>query len=171
MLDSVHSNHLIQSLAGIVRRIQECITAIPDEALDWQPDEGQWSVQMVLTHLLNCEAFMRERLERIVNEEYPTVEGFGPDEAIPYSNKSVSRLLDEFDEARKQTLVQVYTYSVADWDRQAIHSVMGETTLKEQIQLIVKHDTEHLGQIYDLRELWKTQNSHEEISPERKGIE
>lgn len=119
---------------------------------------------MVLAHLLHCEGLMQQRLAKIASEDNPLVLGFGPKEAPPYSDKPAYILLDDFEDDRKKTLSQIYTYSTSDWKRRAVHSVQGETTLKEQIENIVHHDTEHLGQMYDLCEMWQTQRNHEELT-------
>lgn len=116
---------------------------------------------MVLTHLLHCEPVFQARLQRILDEDNPLLRGFGPEQATPISEQSSIALLGDFAAARKQTLAQIYAYSPEDWERPAVHNVQGKTTLKGQIQTIVKHDIEHLGQIYDLRELWQSQNNHE----------
>ena len=161
MLDSYQNNHLIQALSNLPGRIEECIAALSDTLLGWQPDEDSWSIQMVLAHLLHCEPLFQERLQHIFDHDNPTLAGFGPEQATPISEQSSAALLDDFVAARKQTLTQIYAYSPDDWERPAVHRVQGKTTLKGQIQNIVKHDMEHLGQIYDLRELWQSQNNHE----------
>ena len=154
MLDSSHNNHLILALASFTERIKGCISPLPDTMYEWQPDRNNWSIQMVLAHLHHCEPLFRHRLARIVSIDKPFVMGFGPEEATPYSDKSTYVLVDTLSKSREETLDQIYTYTPEDWERKATHSVLGETTLKEQIQLITHHDTEHLGQLYDLCELW-----------------
>ena len=157
MMDMSQNNFLIQALSGYAKRIEQCVTDMPDEMLVWQPAPTEWSVQMVMAHLLHCEPLYRRRLARIVAEDHPSLPGFGPEQAPPIAEDSFPDLLAAFDDARRQTLSRIYDYSPEDWERPAFHKVQGATTLKAQIRNMVDHDMEHLGQIHDLCELWQKQ--------------
>lgn len=150
MVDLSQSDHLIQALAGYPKKLEKYIQDLSEEALLWQPAAQEWSIQMVLTHLSNCEPFFQTRLERIVQEDNPFLPYFGPEQAIAISEKAALAVFEEFSERRQASLQQIYRYSASDWERPAIHETMGATTFQNQIQVIVHHDLEHLGQIHDV---------------------
>lgn len=127
---------------------------MPPHTLHWQPAPDAWSVHMVLAHLLNCEPHFQRRLAQIVSEQNPHLPAFSPLHAPPKSDLTFPHLLTTFEFTRQQTLAQIYTYTAADWQRPAVHEHTGHTTLTEQLVVIVNHDVAHIGQLYDLRELW-----------------
>ena len=157
MMESSRFNVLIQTLAGFPAKLQDLVQSMSSDAFDWQPEPDEWNAQMVLAHLLHCEPYFRKRLDRIVQEECPDLPYFGPEQAIPYSEQSCEELLLAFEQQRKETLKKIYTYTLEDWKRPARHATQGQTTFEGQIQVIVNHDLEHLGQVHDVYELWQKQ--------------
>lgn len=155
MINSSQNSSLVQALTSIGRQIERCLRDMPDEMHAWQPGPDEWSAQMVVAHLLRCEPRFQKRLEQIASEDNPVVAEFGPEQVSPHSDESFEVLLHKFKQNRGQTLEQIYTYSPEDWQRPAVHTSQGETTLGEQIRNIANHDLEHIGQLYDLCEMWQ----------------
>lgn len=152
----------LQALAGATDRIKTLISGLPSEALRWNPGDGTWCIKSVVTHLLHSEILFRKRLEQIVAEDMPSLKAFGPDEATPFSDKPFDELLIAFQAARQETLSLLYSLTLEDWQRSAIHATQGSSTLREQVQNIINHDTLHIGQIVDIRETWISCNEREE---------
>jgi hypothetical protein len=53
----------------------------------------------------------------------------------------------EFEEARRETLQLVATFTDVDWQRPARHSIFGLTTLLEMAYFTAQHDRLHLNQL------------------------
>lgn len=102
-----------------------------------------------------CEAPFLGRLTRIIQESQPWLPYFGPDVARPDLAIPMPEVLARFRAERDQLIVFLSTLAPDDWERPAIHETMGPTTLAGQVQNIVNHDSEHLGQLYELREAWQ----------------
>lgn len=120
---------------------------------------------MTLAHLFHAEELFQERLKDILAGGAPMLPYFGPQEARPYARLSVEQLSAGFAERRKATLALLYTLNWEDWNLPARHETQGATTLAQQVQTIINHDTGHLGQLYDLVERWENQagGKHKEL--------
>ena len=94
---------LLQSLAATPQRIAQAVDR-PAEALIWQAEPDSWSAHMTLAHLTHAEPLFRQRLVCIVEEHHPLLPAFGPDEALPRSDRSFGDLLAAFHSERQQTL-------------------------------------------------------------------
>jgi len=55
-----------------------------------------------------------------------------------------------------------------DWNRHAIHSKRGRTTLRNEVAQLVEHDTEHIAQVTAIRHSWEAsqERSNREASLE-----
>ena len=63
--------------------------------------------------------------------------------------KSLSQLLDEFADARRDSLAELraLTLTEADFDRTGTHPAFGTVTLRQLLSTWVAHDLDHLMQI------------------------
>ena len=110
---------------------------------------------MTLAHLTNAEGLFRQRLACIVEQDSPLLPAFGPDEALPRSDRSFDDLAAAFHSERQQTLTLLYGLPESAWSRVAHHELKGDTTLRGQVQVMIDHDTAHLGQVHDLVQQWQ----------------
>jgi uncharacterized damage-inducible protein DinB len=151
---------LLQKLASTPNRIAQVAGTLPGEMVDWLPGPERWSARMVVSHLFNCEPLFQARLERILSEENAFLPRFGPEEARPDSGESLDALVDGFRGRRQATLSLLYRLQPDDWHRAARHETQGPTSLHKQVVTFVNHDTAHLGQLHDLRQLIEAQAAH-----------
>lgn len=150
---------LLQELASAPDRI---VQATGPLVADWRPGPKQWSACMVVAHLFNAEALFQTRLERILSEENSFLPYFSPEEATPDSEQSIGDLVDGFRARRQATLALLYRLRPEDWHRAARHETQGPTSMLKQVMTLVNHDTAHLGQLHDLRQLWEAQGANRE---------
>ncbi len=161
MMDSPQTSYVIQALSQFQGQLRSVLHGMPRAMLTWQPTPTDWSMQMVLAHLLHCEPHFQARLACIMRTHNPFLHTFGPTDASPHSTVNTPILLTTFAAARQQTLRQIYAYRPSDWSRPAVHEQTGKTSLYEQIQIIFHHDTEHLGQLHDIRARWTATSTHD----------
>lgn len=117
-------------------------------------NEGQdtFSPYDVVGHLLHGEQTdWTVRIKRIMEE--------GADKAFdPYDRfamyeeskgKTISNLLDEFEQQRKKNIRWVLSLSLddEDLDKKGLHPKLGEVTLKNLLSTWVVHDLTHIAQI------------------------
>jgi uncharacterized damage-inducible protein DinB len=146
---------LLQSLAVVPSQAAEAVAALPPAAYDWLPAAGQWSARHILAHLAAAEPLFLHRLTRIRDEESPFLPYFGPDDAPPASDEPLPRLMDRISAARGRLLGFLSSLPPEAWDRPAVHETLGATTLAQQVQNLIHHDGEHLGQLQALSQAWK----------------
>lgn len=148
---------MLQALNAAPTRAATLTASLPREAYPWQPGPGEWSMHQLIAHLTAAEAPFLKRLTRIIEEESPWLPYFGPDVARPDSTAAISALLEQFRAARDQLLRFLSDLPPEAWNRPATHETLGPTTLALQVQNIVNHDADHLGQLKDLRQAWEGQ--------------
>jgi uncharacterized damage-inducible protein DinB len=148
---------LLQSLHSAPARAAELVESLPSEAHAWRSKAEDWNATQLVAHLLAAEPLFRARLARIVAEENPWLPYFGPDVARPEAQGPLSELLPRFRAERDRLLQFLSGLAPEQWERPAVHETLGPTTLARQVQNVVNHDTEHLGQLAELRRTWEHQ--------------
>ena len=148
---------LLQALRSAPARVAEIMTSLPDEAHEGRPAPDQWNMLQLVAHLAAAEPPFLKRVTRIVEEDRPWLPYFGPDVARPESDEPMPGLLSQFRARRDGLLKFLSALPLEAWERPATHETMGPTTLAAQVQNIANHDTEHLGQLYELRRAWENQ--------------
>ncbi|MBN1121434.1 MAG: HAD-IA family hydrolase [Anaerolineae bacterium] len=115
------------------------------------PKSKEWSARDIICHLRDHEAWDQERLQTVVEEDDP----FLTSNLDPWANYETycgvtfSEALNEFAEARRQTIEYLRSLSAEDWQSPARDSVFGPTSLEELVRFMVKHDRIHLCQLPD----------------------
>ncbi|HEY7347837.1 MAG TPA: DinB family protein [Ktedonobacterales bacterium] len=124
---------------------------LADEALDFHPGQGEWSIREILAHLVDDEMYvMRLRLERIVKEDHPHLTPH--DEQKWYANRNTTRdhvdeLLADFNLQRAASLGIIKILRESDWARQGHQPEYGVFTGEEWLGHWAEHDSVHLRQI------------------------
>lgn len=155
---------LLQALASTpkdlgftLRRLMEKSASQPaaadaQSAVYQTPQPGQWSIGIVLHHLIDVEARYLGRLQQVVTEDRPLLAVIHPNEAIYQERPSLAKLLARFEQARAATLAFLKELPPGGWQRPAVHEAWGETKLRFLVQHLVDHDTQHLNQIIEIQQ-------------------
>ncbi len=156
-LAPTHYIVLLQALTNAPTRVAEALAAWPAEAYEWRPAPDIWSLSQTVAHLAAADPLLQQRLTRMMQSENPWLPYFGPDVARPEVDAAAPDLLARFRGARAELLNFLAGLTPDDWERPGVHETMGPTTLAQQVQNIINHDAEHLGQLYELRQAWEYQ--------------
>jgi uncharacterized damage-inducible protein DinB len=146
---------LLAALAAAAEHIRQAAEGIPDEQRGWQPDAESWSACMTVAHLARAEEPFRQRFHRMLAEDNPVVLYFGPDSALPDTDLPFGELLRWFTAERDETIALLRGLPPDTWARPAVHETMGPTTVLQQVENIVDHDTAHLGQVAAAVRQWQ----------------
>ncbi|MEN9933452.1 MAG: hypothetical protein RLZZ387_31 [Chloroflexota bacterium] len=142
---------LIESLESAPRDLARLLRPVSAEDALRRPAPDAWSIAELVAHLAYTEERMLARLRRILAEDTPTVEYIedpgGHDLSAPLTG-----LLERFVARRAETVAFLQGLDQRDWGRPLIHPRIGSTRLREQVQAIVDHDSEHLAEIAHIRE-------------------
>jgi uncharacterized protein (TIGR03083 family) len=140
--------HRLRVTPGLLRNLaRDC-----DGPRAWQaPAPGEWSIGEVVRHLVEGErdAFL-PRLRRMLAEERPRFESRRP---AAGDGADFPTLLAAFESARTQALAILARLTPEQWARSGVSPSRGVVTIDEYARTMDAHDTEHLGQIQDVRDV------------------
>jgi len=141
-------------------QILECTPTVLNSMLqDIEPDwtsnnEGKdtWSVYDVIGHLIHGEKTDWVPRAKIIlsensNKNFEVFDRFAQFEES--KEKSLTELLDEFSNLRKENLDWLRTANITeeDLEKKGIHPAFGEVTLSQLLATWTVHDLNHLAQI------------------------
>lgn len=142
---------LIESLTATPRDLQRMLRRVNDEQAHWRPAPDAWCIADIVAHLTYTEVLYLARLRRVVAEENPQV-AYISDPGAHNIARPLAALFDDFVASRAETVAFLSGLEQRDWGRQLVHETIGATRLRDQVQGLVTHDNEHLGEIVSLRE-------------------
>lgn len=114
------------------------------------PDKG--SLTPVLNQMVAFETQYRTQLQRIIREESPTLPALRFEDASHESHVSLRESVFRFTAARQQTLAFLKGLTPGEWQRKAVHEVLGKTSLRFLVQDLVDQDTRHLSWLVEARQ-------------------
>src|SRR5688500_5082184 len=116
----VETGDIIDTLASQSTKLQDLLTAVPDDQGSFAYAEGKWSIKELLGHLIDGERMFAYRLFRISRGDETPIEGFEQDGYIEnaHSNgRSFSDLLEEFSLLRRANMILFNNLTDDDWAR------------------------------------------------------
>lgn len=138
------------------------LRGLPDLLVRATEGEGTWSPYDVIGHLIHGEhTDWIPRLEHILAGESGPFEKF--DRTAQFSSsvdRTLSELLDELDELRKQNLAKLKDLNLSEIDfaKPGLHPELGDVTLSQLLATWVVHDLDHIGQVARVLAKRHTQN-------------
>ena len=144
-------NELLQALESAPRDLARTLRGVAPSTLAAHPAPDQWSITDVLNHLISVEVRYLDRLQRVTQEEQPTLPFILPDPENHDLATPLETLLARFNEGRAETLEFLRPLSSGIWARPATYEDGRKTTFRYLVQALVDHDTEHLNQIIELK--------------------
>jgi hypothetical protein len=141
----------LEALAATGEDVEASVRGLTEEEMAQAPSPGEWAVRDVLSHLLTAQGLLAGRVEKILAEDMPSLEGvaawaLGSQEGLPAGD-----MLARYRESRRATVDRLASISLQDWWRAARHSEWGEVTLLQQASYFARHDASHVPQIDVLR--------------------
>lgn len=142
----------IQLLKGTPDTLRALLGDLSPEWLHFQEDPEAWSPHTVVIHYVHNERTNWIPRARVVLSEEDDRE-FPPFRQLPESgelaNRSIGDLLAEFAELRDESIAILSRFKLkpSDYDRQAVHAVLGTVNLRQLLATWVVHDLNHVHQI------------------------
>ncbi|MCL4869271.1 MAG: maleylpyruvate isomerase N-terminal domain-containing protein [Anaerolineae bacterium] len=149
---------LLQALAATPVDLRRMLKNGPDAAAHQRPSPNQWSIAHVINHLLDVEERYLARLQRVIQQENPSLPYIHPDESSYDPRPSLPDLITQFEQARAATLLFLKEQPPGAWQRPAVHQTLGPTQFRYLVQMLVDHDTQHLNQMIEI------QRAHERLA-------
>jgi hypothetical protein len=142
---------LIDALAATPRDLARLLRPVSATMALRRPAPDQWGVAEVVAHLGVNEVAYQERLRLIIEQDTPTVPYIHPDPSMHDLQYPLHELYEQFCERRNETLTFLHGLSQHQWARRLVHETLGPSRFRDQVQLLVDHDSTHLEQIVTLR--------------------
>jgi len=124
----------------------------PYEKIQQRPQPGEWSAGEIMCHLRDVEIEVYlPRVRMVISEINPFLPGVDTDPWAAernYVSQDPKEALHSFVNARMELITMLKTLDPAGWDRQARHAILGPTTLRELVNILLSHDRLHIQQIH-----------------------
>jgi hypothetical protein len=137
----------LQTLESLVARFERLIEGRSRESLQQPGEDGRWGVVEVLCHLRDWEVVLRERIDRILEEDRPEFEEV---DALMWPLEHDYREQDSIEvfgdlTTHRQALVRhLQDIAPAAWDRTAVLDDGQVITLREIVGMAIAHDEQYL---------------------------
>ncbi len=143
----VESDDIVDALAAQPTKLQDLITALPEEKGEYAYEDGKWSIKEVLSHLIDGERMFAYRLFRISRGDKTPIEGFEQDdynENAQANSRSFGEILEEFSLLRRANLMLIKNLNDEGWSRIGTANNV-EITSRALIYIMAGHIEHHLG--------------------------
>jgi len=141
----------LESTPEILRLLME---GLSEEDTNWKAGPDRFSIAETLEHLSHVEGHcFRTRVERMVNEDNPTIESYDTDAYVAagqYSGRSAEDSFDHFEEQRELNLEYLRELPATAVSRTGAHSALGTITLSHVLNAWAFHDVTHIRQIAEI---------------------
>jgi len=148
------------TLRGCAAALKSMAAAFPLHLWNECPEPDEWCLTAVFCHLRDVEREVYlPRLQAITAQDNPFIVGIDTDawaDERMYKDQKGSAALEDFIQARLETLERLDRLSEDDWKRPARHAIFGPTDLKELAGIMAGHDRLHTRQVYETIEtIWE----------------
>jgi uncharacterized damage-inducible protein DinB len=134
--------------------LREAIAGMDADSLRARPIPGKMSSLEVLSHIVDSDQFMCDRIKRTLATERPLLMGVeSPDYAqrLSYQDRDVELDLQLLEVQRAQLAANLERISPDAWARTAVHSENGLLTVRDLFVHAVDHLEGHVATIRDKR--------------------
>lgn len=132
-------------------RLRGLVTDAPVETLAWKPSEREWSVEEVLTHLVQAEEIFLDRLHSVLRGR--DIESYDQNTKVAESSSWMvmpTQLMDQFSRARIGSLPEVEKVQDDQLGLTVRHRELGPVTMKMLLADWAASDLAHTRQIIKL---------------------
>ena len=124
----------------------------PYEKIQQRPQAGEWSAGEIICHLRDVEIEVYlPRVRKVISEINPFLPGVDTDPWATernYVSQDPKDALHSFVNARMELITMLKSLDPTGWDRQARHAIIGPTSLRELVNILLSHDRLHIQQIH-----------------------
>ena len=146
---------LVERLNSHTEALRREVSGLSEAALTHRPKEGEWSVMEVCGHLCDVSRILHQRLHMMIKLEEPRLDAYDAEELGRQRDAQAAKLDDllaEFAAQRAETVEMLAELVHWNWARQGRHPTLGRISIRQQVDLWLEHEAEHLAQIQSLRE-------------------
>lgn len=140
---------IIGALARGPELVSGLLASVPPQDLKRRPQPGRWSAHEHACHLAVMEPMWATRVERILDEDCPTIISYEPEDEDPdrLLRMDLTATLAAFHAARQQLVGRLRQLPEEDWLRPAIHTAHSRYSLFLMCRHMTLHDGLHAYRI------------------------
>lgn len=132
----------------------ESIRGLSEDQMKKRVEEGKWTIQENVIHLVDADLVYSERIKRIIAEEEAILLPFDQDrwtERLYYHQGDLEQQVQLFQLIRNTTANLLRAISEKDWEKTGMKD--GEpVSITQLVQALVEHVEAHVGTIKKLRQ-------------------
>jgi hypothetical protein len=156
--DTAERESLIRRYAEGPVRLREALAKVPEEARQWRPAPGRWSVHEIVCHCADSETNASLRIRFLMAEKDPVIVGYDQDEwatRFDYHSHPVAAALGTVEAVRANTVPLLRRLSDASWAKVGRHTQSGTYSADDWLRIYAEHLEKHSRQIENNLELWQ----------------
>jgi uncharacterized damage-inducible protein DinB len=144
---------MTEELAKLEHSFHEVIDfakTYPESLRSVKPDDKAFSATEVIYHLLEVENLWQRRIKMLVTTTNRNFEPIDPDaqaQANNYNSKPFQKGLEEWFEAREETVDLIDEMSESERRIIGVHPKYGEMDTHRIVEIMLDHDKQHLAQL------------------------
>jgi len=148
---------LIRRYAEGPDRLRAALSKVPEEARQWRPAPGRWSVHEIVCHCADSETNGSLRIRFLMAEKDPVIVGYDQDEwaaHFDYHAHPLAAALAAVEAVRANTVPLLRRLSAENWARVGRHTESGTYSAEDWLRIYAEHLEKHSRQIEKNLELW-----------------
>ncbi len=143
-------DELMTQLVGAADKYAAVIGGVPAETLKKRPDGKNWAAVEIICHMRDVDEAFFFRFQTIlaVDEyKFPAADADRWATDRQYMRNDATEALSAFRKRREENIEFLKTLQPEQWERAGIHSKHGRMTITNVVELMVRHDNDHLEQL------------------------
>lgn len=141
---------LVEALRAHNLTLRSTVAGVDESTLSRRDKEGEWSTKETVGHLCDVSHVLHKRLFKMIKLEEPRLDPYDNDElaaARDAQNAKIDGLLAEFSSQRSETVEMLADLVHWNWARPGRHPQLGRLSIRQQVELWIEHEEEHLRSI------------------------
>ena len=151
-LEPLSPQQVMAALVSGPDEVEDAVKGLSGEQMTQPPQPGEWAIRDALWHLLMAQSVFAGRVEKMLAEDNPSLEGVAVWTIEGEESLSARDILARYRDSRTATVEQLKAMSPGDWWRTAWHEEFVQVTILQQASYFAKHERSHLPQIYAIRQ-------------------
>jgi uncharacterized damage-inducible protein DinB len=145
-----NTDELMAQLVGTADKYSAVIGGLSEEALKKRPDKENWSAVEIICHMRDVDEAFFFRFKTVLDVDdykFPAADADRWAADRQYIRNNAVEALSAFRTRREENIELLKTLKPEQWERAGTHSKHGRMTITNIVELMVRHDNDHLEQL------------------------
>jgi uncharacterized damage-inducible protein DinB len=145
---------IIERVSSLPERVAAEIEGLSEDELRRRPAEGDWSLKEVCGHLRDDSEVWRRRLNLMITETDPVLPAYDQEAMVrqgAYQEADIAKVLGDFKRLRLEMVDSLTGLAPEGWQRPGQHPDWGRLTIRQGMEMMIRHTEGHLEQVRELR--------------------